>query len=347
MTFKPCKLCCNRFSSAESSSAKLSCSSQSILNVFRRLLVASRALRRSGACGYFSSQPRERRNLFADRQVHGAGFVFCQRLTSKYVYFVILFYDTVTSCRNIPPPAGGHKYLATVWGHRLLNLESTYKHLVASLNQHVANMSCTAGGNLEIFHQAAFKIHEDDPAKVEVEPSQINSPLPALKIFVAAAHLGCRLSKAVFTSPGDTSPMAQDAPAPTADVKLTMTYFSSSEDIGAWLFAHLKLAVFCMPLASLQGPAKQLTHPYESMCSRYFVELMKWMEMFLEIADKIAYPNKKCGAKLGNFDLAGMCKEWVTLLHKFFHPIFPNILLMRKCQLHQQNLACATLMPKI
>jgi hypothetical protein len=32
--------------------------------VFRRLLVASRALRRSGACGYFSSQPRERRNLF-------------------------------------------------------------------------------------------------------------------------------------------------------------------------------------------------------------------------------------------------------------------------------------------
>ncbi|KAJ7268939.1 hypothetical protein C8J57DRAFT_1509159 [Mycena rebaudengoi] len=185
MTFKPCKLRCNRFSSAESSSAKLSCSSQSILNVFRRLLVASRALRRSGACGYFSSQPRERRNLpialwsategpkylsllslqelfllalqptcasalrrgfgrlwpfsshpsvqgfrtssshvakfsnplsintlhlsitwpfvFADRQVHGAGFVFCQRLTSKYVYFVILFYDTVTSALLVLP----------------------------------------------------------------------------------------------------------------------------------------------------------------------------------------------------------------------------------------------------
>jgi hypothetical protein len=45
---------------------------------------------------------------------------------------------------------------------------------------------------------------------------------------------------------------------------------------------------------------------------------MKWMEPFLEsgqIAGKIACPNKKCGAKLGNYDWAGMCcgcKEWVT-----------------------------------
>jgi len=44
---------------------------------------------------------------------------------------------------------------------------------------------------------------------------------------------------------------------------------------------------------------------------------MKWMEPFLEsgnMAGKIMCPNKKCGAKLGNYDWAGVqcsCKEWV------------------------------------
>ena len=45
---------------------------------------------------------------------------------------------------------------------------------------------------------------------------------------------------------------------------------------------------------------------------------MKWMEPFLEqghMAGKIMCPNKKCGAKLGNYDWAGVCcscKEWVV-----------------------------------
>ena len=45
---------------------------------------------------------------------------------------------------------------------------------------------------------------------------------------------------------------------------------------------------------------------------------MKWMEPFLEqghMAGKITCPNKKCGAKLGNYDWAGVCcscKEWVV-----------------------------------
>ncbi|EJD00661.1 uncharacterized protein FOMMEDRAFT_22408 [Fomitiporia mediterranea MF3/22] len=53
-------------------------------------------------------------------------------------------------------------------------------------------------------------------------------------------------------------------------------------------------------------------------CSGYFVEPMKWMEPFLEngeLGGKIVCPNKKCGAKLGNYDWAGVCcscKEWVT-----------------------------------
>ena len=49
---------------------------------------------------------------------------------------------------------------------------------------------------------------------------------------------------------------------------------------------------------------------------------MKWMEPFLEagnLAGKITCPNKKCGAKLGNYDWAGVgcsCKEWVVPVSK-------------------------------
>jgi len=42
------------------------------------------------------------------------------------------------------------------------------------------------------------------------------------------------------------------------------------------------------------------------------------MEPFLkkgEVSGKIVCPNEKCGAKIGNYDWAGVqcgCKEWVT-----------------------------------
>jgi hypothetical protein len=45
---------------------------------------------------------------------------------------------------------------------------------------------------------------------------------------------------------------------------------------------------------------------------------MKWMDHFLSagsLAGKIICPNRKCGAKLGNYDWAGVCcgcKMWVT-----------------------------------
>ncbi|CUA73808.1 hypothetical protein RSOLAG22IIIB_01325 [Rhizoctonia solani] len=57
---------------------------------------------------------------------------------------------------------------------------------------------------------------------------------------------------------------------------------------------------------------------YNPKCSGYFVEPLKWMQPFLEkgqLAGKIICPNPKCGAKLGNYDWAGVscsCKEWVT-----------------------------------
>jgi hypothetical protein len=61
---------------------------------------------------------------------------------------------------------------------------------------------------------------------------------------------------------------------------------------------------------------------------------MKWMEPLLEsgqIAGKITCPNKKCGAKLGNYDWAGMCcgcKEWVTPVCPLFLFPFPFLLLL-------------------
>jgi hypothetical protein len=67
---------------------------------------------------------------------------------------------------------------------------------------------------------------------------------------------------------------------------------------------------------------------------------MKWMEPFLEsgqLAGKIICPNMKCGAKLGNYDWAGVCcgcKEWVTpvrivkpiIMLPKAHPCFLGIL---------------------
>jgi len=53
-------------------------------------------------------------------------------------------------------------------------------------------------------------------------------------------------------------------------------------------------------------------------CSGYFIEPMKWMECFLEsgnMTGRIVCPNKKCGAKLGSYDWAGIecsCKQWVV-----------------------------------
>ena len=54
---------------------------------------------------------------------------------------------------------------------------------------------------------------------------------------------------------------------------------------------------------------------------------MKWMEHFLsggQLAGKIVCPNKKCAAKLGSYDWAGVCcgcKQWVTPVRlAFFFP---------------------------
>ncbi|KLO05685.1 hypothetical protein SCHPADRAFT_839052 [Schizopora paradoxa] len=104
-------------------------------------------------------------------------------------------------------------------------------------------------------------------------------------------------------------------------------------DLAAQLDAHPKLAALRSPapLSTMGGiqPMTKISTPaanfsksppllINNTCSGYFLEPMKWMEPFLEkgsVGGKIICPNKKCGAKLGNFDWAGVqcsCKQWVT-----------------------------------
>ncbi|KAJ7031964.1 hypothetical protein C8F04DRAFT_1108759 [Mycena alexandri] len=176
---------------------------------------------------------------------------------------------------------------------------------------------------------------EDDPEDAEpTGEEQHQQRTHAFNAFNAATRLGRRLSDAVIASPADTSPAAPDATngdpsAPSRPpLESATTHFSSSEDIAAQLFAHPKLAAFRAPMMSPLTPLTPLGTPkgmpvsppilMNPKCSGYFVEPMKWMEPFLEsgqIAGKISCPNKKCNAKLGNYDWAGMCcgcKEWVT-----------------------------------
>lgn len=103
-------------------------------------------------------------------------------------------------------------------------------------------------------------------------------------------------------------------------------------DLAAQLHAHPKLAplrtpggLSMTPMTPLQTAPKTIDKSSISppilmnpKCSGYFVEPMKWMDFFLQdgqLSGKIICPNKKCAAKLGNYDWAGVCcncKEWVV-----------------------------------
>ncbi|KAJ7204785.1 hypothetical protein GGX14DRAFT_459753 [Mycena pura] len=149
-----------------------------------------------------------------------------------------------------------------------------------------------------------------------------DAPLPNTSTFMAATRLGRRLSDAMLASPAETTP-EQPADTSSGAERPPTTRFSSSGDIAAQLLANPKLAALRgLPMSPLQTApkAQPVSQPIliNPKCSGYFVEPMKWMEPFLEagqIAGKIACPNHKCGAKLGNYDWAGMCcgcKEWVV-----------------------------------
>ncbi|KXN82456.1 Dual specificity protein phosphatase 15 [Leucoagaricus sp. SymC.cos] len=143
------------------------------------------------------------------------------------------------------------------------------------------------------------------------------------------------------TAPG-TSAAASAEPsvfsngAPTVPSQEPMTtHLISPANLAAQLYANPKLAALRSPsfgsssipsspispsIAGSQPKIPLVSAPIivNPKCSGYFVEPMKWMEPFLQeghLSGKIVCPNKKCGAKLGNYDWAGVCcgcKEWVV-----------------------------------
>lgn len=162
---------------------------------------------------------------------------------------------------------------------------------------------------------------------LNTEDAPKSAPVPAEFSAEAAKIVGRRMSDALIAR-ADAAPSTEQVASQT---------FASSTDLAAQLFGNPKLA----GLRGMEaGGAKQssVSPPIiaNPKCSGYFVEpvspflsyllicvvltgrQMKWMEPFLQsgqLAGKIMCPNKKCGAKLGNYDWAGVCcscKEWVT-----------------------------------
>lgn len=113
-----------------------------------------------------------------------------------------------------------------------------------------------------------------------------------------------------ITSP--TSP-TQTPPSLTITPNVARTQFSPplliNPKCSGYFVEPVGLARVCLPL---------------TLTSCFWMQ-MKWMEPFLEegrLEGKITCPNKKCGAKLGNYDWAGVCcscKEWVV-------PVRPHLL---------------------
>ncbi|KDQ32112.1 hypothetical protein PLEOSDRAFT_1034159 [Pleurotus ostreatus PC15] len=159
---------------------------------------------------------------------------------------------------------------------------------------------------------------EDDS---EGEPPEAASKASELSLGVASL-LGRRMSDAVLATLSEPN----GPPGSEPQDSIIDTHFSSSSDMATQLNGNPALAglrgSLGMAMTPLSGktPATPISPPIlmNPKCAGYFVEPMKWMEPQLEsgqLAGKIMCPNKKCNAKLGNYDWAGVrcgCNEWVT-----------------------------------
>ncbi|KAI0052194.1 hypothetical protein FA95DRAFT_1553891 [Auriscalpium vulgare] len=148
----------------------------------------------------------------------------------------------------------------------------------------------------------------------------VTSPVPAP---MSGGYFPSTTTEIIHEDP--TSPAGLPAAGPPPPAPSSATALQSPADLAAQLYANPKLAALRSPIVGMTPMAPRIDKSSISppilmnpKCSGYFVEPMKWMEFFLEdgqLAGKIICPNKKCGAKLGNYDWAGVCcscKEWVV-----------------------------------
>ncbi|KAF8551665.1 hypothetical protein OG21DRAFT_1444842 [Imleria badia] len=209
-------------------------------------------------------------------------------------------------------------------------------------------------GLLESLSMSALETEEDDVSESDADKPTPTSHGPSTTASTAATlgppsrrpsvsfrpsprsmeGIGRDLSHALeesMTSDVVTSPEEQTNRAPSGTIKRTAsplplgtTQYASGADLAAQLSSNSKLAALraaaSLTMTGLNGSRAALSPPIliNPKCSGYFVEPMKWMEPMRasgELAGKIICPNKKCGAKIGNYDWAGVCcgcKEWVT-----------------------------------
>ncbi|KAI0761117.1 protein-tyrosine phosphatase-like protein [Irpex lacteus] len=134
--------------------------------------------------------------------------------------------------------------------------------------------------------------------------------------FQNAVDLGESISKKLSES--------ENAAAPVENSPANPPRLAHASQLTAQLSSNPKIAVLRSGLSVIPAPSPSLANTGGSpilsnpKCSGYFVEPLKWMDSILEqghMSGKIICPNKKCGAKLGNYDWAGVCcscKEWVV-----------------------------------
>jgi len=154
------------------------------------------------------------------------------------------------------------------------------------------------------------------PSSSELDLSELNKE----DVSVDAANILCLQLPDTVVADGKVQPEAQSKVGnSTGGASLPVEHFIRPSELSLHLLANPTLAA----LRSTNSPVSPsfVNSPpilLNNKCSGYFVEPMKWMEHFLsggQLSGKIICPNKKCAAKLGNYDWAGVCcgcKQWVT-----------------------------------
>lgn len=121
-------------------------------------------------------------------------------------------------------------------------------------------------------------------------------PQPRAKVAAQAAG-----------EPATATAAAESSSAPkTADSPAAVSPASASTPAAAAAAAPTPL--HADPAAATTTGAEAVPLLPSHLCSSYFVEPLSWMAGIVEsgaLSGKIACPNDKCGAKLGNFDWAG------------------------------------------
>ncbi|KAI0087434.1 protein-tyrosine phosphatase-like protein [Irpex rosettiformis] len=158
-------------------------------------------------------------------------------------------------------------------------------------------------------------------SKTQLPMSSVDSssqPTTALELVDAqeAAALGQSISRKISESENTMTSAENNSINPSR--------LAHASELSAQLSSNPKIAALRSGLSVVPAPSPSLAAVQGSpilsnpKCSGYFVEPLKWMDSILEqghMSGKITCPNNKCGAKLGNYDWAGVCcscKEWVV-----------------------------------